>query len=131
MLWWSLACASHGLTTSFGLMAASRFLLGMGEGGGFPAATKAVAEWFPLRERAMAMGIINGGTAVGAVVAPLIALEGSCSTYGAGLLQLSRGSGELPGAPDVSAGVARARGWRRFGVAASGIVFHGSVSAHH
>jgi len=53
----------------------SRFLLGMGEGGGFPAATRAVAEWFPAKERATAMGIINAGTAVGAVIAPpLIAL---------------------------------------------------------
>ena len=42
----------------------------MGEGGGFPAATKAVAEWFPVRERSTAMGIINAGTAVGAVIAP-------------------------------------------------------------
>ena len=75
MIWWSLACASHGLATGFGLLAASRFLLGMGEGGGFPAATKAVAEWFPPHERATAMGIINAGTAVGAVCAPpLIAL---------------------------------------------------------
>jgi MFS transporter, ACS family, hexuronate transporter len=47
----------------------------MGEGGGFPTATRAVAEWFSVKERATAMGIINGGTAVGAVVAPpLIAL---------------------------------------------------------
>lgn len=75
MLWWSLACASHGLAAGFGMLAASRFLLGMGEGGGFPAATKAVAEWFPPRERATAMGIINAGTALGAVAAPpLIAL---------------------------------------------------------
>jgi ACS family hexuronate transporter-like MFS transporter len=70
MLWWSLACASHGLATSFGMLAASRFLLGMGEGGGFPAATKAVAEWFSVEERATAMGIINAGTAAGAVLAP-------------------------------------------------------------
>jgi ACS family hexuronate transporter-like MFS transporter len=70
MIWWSLACASHGIATSFGLLAVSRFLLGMGEGGGFPAATKAVAEWFPARERATAMGIINAGTAAGAVCAP-------------------------------------------------------------
>ena len=47
MLFWSLACASHGLATSIGMLAASRLLLGMGEGGGFPAATRAVAEWFP------------------------------------------------------------------------------------
>ena len=47
-----------------------RLLLGVGEGGGFPAATRAVAEWFPVNDRATAMGIINAGTAVGAVVAP-------------------------------------------------------------
>jgi ACS family hexuronate transporter-like MFS transporter len=70
MIWWSLACASHGLATGFGLLAASRFLLGMGEGGGFPAATKAVSEWFPSHERATAMGLINAGTAIGAVSAP-------------------------------------------------------------
>ena len=75
MLFWSLACASHALAASFAMLAASRFLLGMGEGGGFPAATRAVAEWFPTNERATAMGIINAGTAVGAVVAPpLIAI---------------------------------------------------------
>jgi ACS family hexuronate transporter-like MFS transporter len=45
-------------------------LLGVGEGGGFPAATRAVAEWFPVEQRATAMGIVNAGTAVGAVVAP-------------------------------------------------------------
>lgn len=70
MLWWSLACASHGFATGLFGLATSRFLLGMGEGGGFPAATKAVAEWFPARERSTAMGIINAGTAVGAVIAP-------------------------------------------------------------
>ena len=70
MVWWSLACASHSLATGLSMLAASRFLLGMGEGGGFPAATKAVAEWFPARERSTAMGIINAGTSVGAVIAP-------------------------------------------------------------
>ena len=75
MVFWSLACASHSLATSFFMLAASRFLLGMGEGGGFPAASRAVAEWFPTEERATAMGIINAGTAVGAVIAPpLIAI---------------------------------------------------------
>jgi len=70
MVGWSLACASHGLARNFGMLAGSRLLLGAGEGGGFPAATKAVAEWFPVRERSTAMGIINAGTAVGAVIAP-------------------------------------------------------------
>ncbi len=70
MLFWSFACASHALATGFVMLAVSRFLLGVGEGGGFPAATRAVAEWFPTQERATAMGIINAGTAVGAVLAP-------------------------------------------------------------
>ena len=70
MIGWSLASASHAFATGFRSLLASRFLLGIGEGGGFPAATKAVAEWFPARERSLAMGMINAGTAVGAVVAP-------------------------------------------------------------
>ena len=75
MIFWSLACASHGLAGGVIALAASRLLLGVGEGGGFPAATRAVAEWFPANERATAMGIINAGTAVGSVVAPpLIAI---------------------------------------------------------
>ncbi len=75
MIFWSLACASHGIAGGVFMLAASRLLLGVGEGGGFPAATRAVAEWFPVNERATAMGIVNAGTAVGAVIAPpLIAL---------------------------------------------------------
>src|SRR5215472_4397580 len=70
MIWWSLACAGHGLAKGFGLLATCRFLLGMGEGGAFPAATKVVSSWFPPSERSTAMGIINAGTAVGAVLAP-------------------------------------------------------------
>jgi ACS family hexuronate transporter-like MFS transporter len=70
MVFWSLACASHGLAVTFSMLVASRLLLGMGEGGGFPAATRVVAEWFPTNERATAMGIINGGTAIGAIAAP-------------------------------------------------------------
>ena len=70
MVFWSLACASHGLATSVWMLAGSRFLLGAGEGGGFPAATKVIAEWFPVVERSTAMGMVNAGTALGAVVAP-------------------------------------------------------------
>ena len=70
MVFWSLACASHSLATGFWMLAASRFLLGAGEGGGFPAATKVIAERFPATERSSAMGLVNAGTAVGAVVAP-------------------------------------------------------------
>ncbi|MDP9175061.1 MAG: MFS transporter [Planctomycetota bacterium] len=75
MFFWSLACASHGFASNVYMLAASRLMLGMGEGGGFPAATRAVAEWFPVRERSSAMGIINAGTGVGGVIAlPLIAM---------------------------------------------------------
>jgi ACS family hexuronate transporter-like MFS transporter len=72
MVFWSLACASHGFAGGVIALAASRLLLGMGEGGGFPAATRVVAEWFPVNERATAMGIINGGTGVGGIIAPPI-----------------------------------------------------------
>jgi len=70
MLWWSAACALHGLAFSFGFLLVARCLLGMGEGGGFPAATRVVAEWVPPHRRSTAMGIINAGTAVGSVLAP-------------------------------------------------------------
>jgi ACS family hexuronate transporter-like MFS transporter len=70
MLWWSGACALHGLAMNFGFLLAARCLLGMGEGGAFPAATRVVAEWIPLHHRSTAMGIINAGTAVGSVLAP-------------------------------------------------------------
>ena len=70
MLWWSVACALHGLATGFGFLLVARCLLGMGEGGGFPAATRVVAEWVPLSRRSTAMGVITAGTAVGSVLAP-------------------------------------------------------------
>ncbi len=82
MVSWSLAGAGHGLATSFGMLAACRLLLGAGEGGGFPAATRVVAEWFPVSERSTAMGIMNAGTALGMVVAPpLIALLLSVASW--------------------------------------------------
>jgi ACS family hexuronate transporter-like MFS transporter len=70
MLWWSVACALHGFASSFGLLLCARFLLGMGEGGAFPAAVRVVAEWVPPGERSTAVGFINAGTAVGSVLAP-------------------------------------------------------------
>lgn len=80
MMWWSLACALHGFAAGFGTLLLARFLLGGGEGGAFPAASRVVAEWVPANERSTAMGIINAGTAVGSVLAPpvigLILLHG-------------------------------------------------------
>ncbi|HTL29356.1 MAG TPA: MFS transporter [Tepidisphaeraceae bacterium] len=69
---WSLAAAGHALArTAFGFGVA-RFALGIGESGNFPAAIKTVAEWFPKKERALATGIFNAGSNVGAVLAPAI-----------------------------------------------------------
>src|ERR1700722_4286631 len=70
MLWWSIACALHGLASSFMLLLSARFLLGMGEGGAFPAAVRVVAEWIPPQQRSTAVGIVNAGTAAGSVLAP-------------------------------------------------------------
>jgi ACS family hexuronate transporter-like MFS transporter len=72
MVWWSFACALHGLASGFRLLLCARFLLGMGEGGAFPAAVRVVAEWIPREQRSTAVGFINAGTAVGSVTAPPI-----------------------------------------------------------
>jgi ACS family hexuronate transporter-like MFS transporter len=69
---WSLAAAGHALARSALGFGVARFLLGLGEAGNFPAAIKTTAEWFPRRERALATGIFNAGSNVGAVLAPLI-----------------------------------------------------------
>jgi ACS family hexuronate transporter-like MFS transporter len=69
---WSLAAMSHALATSVVGFAIARFFLGLGESGNFPAAIKTVAEWFPRRERALATGIFNSGSNIGAIVAPLL-----------------------------------------------------------
>ncbi|MGP8219790.1 MAG: MFS transporter [Limisphaerales bacterium] len=69
---WGLSSLSHALArSSFGLGVA-RVGLGIGESGNFPSAIKAIAEWFPKKERALAAGIFNSGANVGAVVAPLV-----------------------------------------------------------
>jgi len=67
---WSLAALGHALVGSLTGLGVARFALGLGEGGNFPAAIKAVASWFPRRERAFATSFFNAGTNVGAIVAP-------------------------------------------------------------
>ncbi|MEQ4574456.1 MAG: MFS transporter [Gammaproteobacteria bacterium] len=69
---WSLAAMGHALAGSVMGFALARFMLGLGEAGNFPAAIKTVAEWFPRRERALATGIFNSGSNIGAIVAPLL-----------------------------------------------------------
>ena len=70
--WWSAAAVLHAFAQGALSLGIFRFLLGMGEAGNWPAAVKVVAEWFPRRERAMACGIFNSGSSVGAILAPPI-----------------------------------------------------------
>ena len=69
---WTAAHIAHALVSSLGGFIAVRFALGLGESGNFPAGLKAIAEWFPKRERALATGIFVAGSNVGAIVTPLI-----------------------------------------------------------
>src|ERR1700676_1521194 len=67
----------HALIVGFGSFAALSFLLGFGQAGNWPGSAKVIAEWFPVRERALGMAVFNSGVAMGSVVAPplIIALQ--------------------------------------------------------
>ncbi|HEY5910594.1 MAG TPA: MFS transporter [Verrucomicrobiae bacterium] len=78
---WSIAAVAHGFVrTVFGFCSA-RFVLGFAEAANFPAAIKAVGEWFPKKERALATGLFNSGTNVGALATPLV-VPWLASTWG-------------------------------------------------
>jgi ACS family hexuronate transporter-like MFS transporter len=70
VLVWSAAAAAHALARSLRGLSVLRFVLGLGEAGNWPGAAKVIAQWFPARERALAMGIFNSGVAIGNIVAP-------------------------------------------------------------
>ncbi|MEP7272026.1 MAG: MFS transporter [Acidobacteriota bacterium] len=70
--WWSIAAMGHSLARSAFGFGVARFMLGVGEAANFPASIKTVAEWFPKSERALATGIFNGGTNIGAILAPIM-----------------------------------------------------------
>lgn len=72
LILWSLAAMAHALARGPFGFGVARAALGLGESGNFPAAVKATAEWFPKKERALALGIFNSGTNVGAIIAPLV-----------------------------------------------------------
>ncbi len=72
VLVWSLAAMGHALVRTVAGFGVARALLGLGESGNFPAAVKAVAQWFPKSERALATGVFNAGSNVGVVVAALL-----------------------------------------------------------
>ncbi|MEO7455936.1 MAG: MFS transporter, partial [Gemmatimonadaceae bacterium] len=67
---WTIASMLHATARNVIQLGIFRFILGIGEAGNWPGAAKAVAEWFPVRERAFGMSIFNGGSTIGAVVAP-------------------------------------------------------------
>jgi len=67
---WTFASTMHALAATVIQLALFRFILGVGEAGNWPGAAKAVAEWFPVKERAFAMAIFNSGSTIGAVIAP-------------------------------------------------------------
>ncbi len=69
---WSLSAMGHALAATVIGFGVARMFLGLSEGGNFPAAIKAIAEWFPKKERALATGIFNSGANIGAVVAPAV-----------------------------------------------------------
>ncbi len=72
ILIWGLASMSHSLVTSVAGFCIARVFLGLGESGNFPAAIKAVSEWFPTRERAKAVGLFNSGSNASALIAPAL-----------------------------------------------------------
>src|SRR5688500_9465370 len=70
---WGIAAMAHAGASSATHFIIARFALGIGESGNFPAGVKAVAEWFPAKERAFAIGIFNAGANIGAILTPLLA----------------------------------------------------------
>jgi ACS family hexuronate transporter-like MFS transporter len=72
---WSFSAMAHALASTPLGFGAARFALGLGEAGNFPAGIKTVAEWFPRKERALATGLFNSGTNIGAALAPLVLLR--------------------------------------------------------
>jgi MFS transporter, ACS family, hexuronate transporter len=80
--WWSVANMLTAAACGMRSMSAYRFLLGLGEAGIWPAASKAVSEWFPARERALAIGLYTMGATIGATVAPYIVISLAAFNYG-------------------------------------------------
>ena len=72
MVMWTIAHMAHAAVRSATGFMAARFFLGLGESGSFPASLKAVADWFPGRERALAIGVFNAGSNIGAILTPLL-----------------------------------------------------------
>lgn len=72
VLFWSVAAMAHALAHSVMGFGAARLALGLGESGNYPACLKAIAEWFPRKERALATGVFNSGANIGSLITPLV-----------------------------------------------------------
>lgn len=70
ILVWSVSVGLHAIARGMFSFSIFRFLLGLGEAGNWPGATKSNAEWFPIKERALAQGIFNSGASIGSIVSP-------------------------------------------------------------
>ena len=103
--WWSISNALTGLAHSLTQIKSFRFMLGLGEAGGFTASPKAVSEWFPAAERGLAVGIYSVGGAVGATLAPLL-------VAGVPAFMAWTGQQLATVAPSISSAMAEVQGWR-------------------
>ena len=83
--WWSVANAFTASANSIASLSAYRFVLGLGEAGIWPAASKAVSEWFPKKERAFAIGLYTMGATIGATIAPYIVIPLATYNYASSL----------------------------------------------
>jgi MFS transporter, ACS family, hexuronate transporter len=81
ILVWSVAAMAHAFARGVASFSAARFILGIGEAANFPAAVKTTAYWFPKKERALASGLFNSGSSIGAIIAPVI-VAGITVTWG-------------------------------------------------
>jgi ACS family hexuronate transporter-like MFS transporter len=70
ILVWSIAASAHAFARGLVSLSCFRFVLGLGEAGNWPGAAKVIAEWFPVRQRALGMGIFNSGVCIGSIMAP-------------------------------------------------------------
>ena len=75
MIWWSIASASTGFASGLASLLCARFILGLGEAGAFPVATRGMQMWFPKSERGRIQGITNGSTRFAVAITPLIAVS--------------------------------------------------------
>ncbi len=84
VVWWSLANVLTALTQGVRTLGLFRFALGLGAAGMWPAASKAVSEWFPAKERALAIGVYTMGATVGAAAAPYVVIPLATAAYAEG-----------------------------------------------